>query len=221
VHGTATSDRVELHEVDLYAQYVREYQEYRLPLIEGIARNVEGGTGVELESGLGMLTTAALQQHSEVCVIGIESNQILFPRMLRAVHELGCDHQYQLIKGDPYHLPFNDNSVAFATSTDAVRNWRDPVQVLREIYRIVRKGGHIYIHDLRRDAPKGILQMVLLQWKSRQLTHGRWFLEHFVYQWKKAYTKKRFEQLAIDAHWPLYEIIEQTAMTQTLHSIKT
>jgi len=61
------------------------------------------------------------------------------------------------IQADAAALPFPDNSVDFVVSSLSLHHWNDPVAVLREIHRVLVRGGSMLVFDPRRDSPRIVM----------------------------------------------------------------
>jgi ubiquinone/menaquinone biosynthesis C-methylase UbiE len=47
------------------------------------------------------------------------------------------------------HLPYPDHTFDFVVSTISMHHWYELEQPLRELYRVLRPGGHLWIYDFR------------------------------------------------------------------------
>jgi demethylmenaquinone methyltransferase/2-methoxy-6-polyprenyl-1,4-benzoquinol methylase len=78
---------------------------------------------------------------------------LVFSRNMLSVGEeklkqKGLLHQVELVEGDAMKIPFPDNTFDHATIGFALRNVPDPVQVLREMKRVVKPGGQVVSLEL-------------------------------------------------------------------------
>ena len=53
-------------------------------------------------------------------------------------------------------INFPDESFDYVLCKDAFHHFKNPIKVLKEMFRVLKKGGYIYAIDLRRDTPKKI-----------------------------------------------------------------
>ena len=58
------------------------------------------------------------------------------------------------------NMKFKDNSFDFIICKDSFHHFKDPVKVLKEMYRVLKIGGYIYSVDLRRDIPNEIFYQI-------------------------------------------------------------
>ncbi len=73
-------------------------------------------------------------------VTGLDFSQNMLNVGLEKVKDLGLD-QVKLIHGNAMELPFPDNSFDYVTIGFGLRNVPDYLQVLKEMYRVVKPGG--------------------------------------------------------------------------------
>ena len=96
-------------------------------------------------------------------------------------------------QGDASHTPFADETFDFLLCRAAFKNFSQPLLAVREMYRVLKKGGRGIIIDLRRDAsPKSINELVDqmgLSWMSSVFTK----LTFRMMLLKRAYTRSEFE----------------------------
>ena len=51
--------------------------------------------------------------------------------------------------GNIAHLPYPDRSFDLVVSTISMHHWHELEQPLRELYRVLRPGGQLWIYDFR------------------------------------------------------------------------
>jgi demethylmenaquinone methyltransferase / 2-methoxy-6-polyprenyl-1,4-benzoquinol methylase len=73
-------------------------------------------------------------------VAGLDFSQNMLNVGIEKVKELGLN-QVHLIHGNAMELPFEDNSFDYVTIGFGLRNVPDYLQVLKEMYRVVKPGG--------------------------------------------------------------------------------
>jgi ubiquinone/menaquinone biosynthesis C-methylase UbiE len=60
----------------------------------------------------------------------------------------------KLILGDGASIPTQDHFFDIVSTNLSLHHWDNPVQILSEIYRVIRPHGYLFLFDLRRDAPQ-------------------------------------------------------------------
>lgn len=84
-------------------------------------------------------------------------------------------------------LPFPDNSLDIVYSFARMHRWTSPVKVLKEIKRVCKKNGIIYICDTARDAHEGMVSFIL-QYTSRGV-------KEFMEELKASYTTSEVKEM--------------------------
>ena len=96
-------------------------------------------------------------------------------------------------QGDASHIPFADDTFDFLLCRAAFKNFSDPLGAVREMYRVLKKGGRAVIIDLRRDASRksvnDMVDQLGMGWASTIFTK----LTFRLMLLKRAYTRSEFE----------------------------
>jgi demethylmenaquinone methyltransferase / 2-methoxy-6-polyprenyl-1,4-benzoquinol methylase len=93
---------------------------------------------VDLATGTGDLALAIQQKIPEARIIGVD----FLPEMLEIATRKGL---HQTIVADAMKLPFADSSFDCVTIAFGLRNMKDSAAALREMARILSRGGHLLI----------------------------------------------------------------------------
>lgn len=91
--------------------------------------------------------------------------------------------------GDVHKLPFKKESVDLIVCRDAFHHFRNPLGVLKEMLRVLKNGGYLYVQDLRRDLPFYLFEQVL---PKKDIFQKLQF-----YSVRASYTKKEIRNLFI------------------------
>ena len=67
-------------------------------------------------------------------------------------------------QGNASHTPFADDTFDFLLCRAAFKNFSDPLGAVREMYRVLKKGGRAVIIDLRRDASRKSVNDWSIRW---------------------------------------------------------
>jgi demethylmenaquinone methyltransferase / 2-methoxy-6-polyprenyl-1,4-benzoquinol methylase len=95
---------------------------------------------VDLATGTGDLALAIQHKIPKARVIGVD----FLPEMLEVASRKGLS---QIIVADVMKLPFADSSFDCVTIAFGLRNMKDWGAALREMARILRRGGHLLVLD--------------------------------------------------------------------------
>jgi demethylmenaquinone methyltransferase/2-methoxy-6-polyprenyl-1,4-benzoquinol methylase len=120
----------------------------RAARVSGLA---PGGSALDVACGSGKLTAELARiAGPQGRVIGLDFS----PQMLQVARR---DHPgVEFIEGDALTLPFDDASFDASTIAFGLRNLADPVKGLREMLRVVRRGGRSVVLEFVRP-PAGLL----------------------------------------------------------------
>lgn len=106
-----------------------------------------GGIVLDLATGTAELAMEICIHHPEVRVAGLDFS----PRMLaigqRKVRTKGLRRRIDLNLGDARRLPFKAGSFDCATMAFGIRNIEERHDVLREIWRVLKKKGRLWIME--------------------------------------------------------------------------
>ena len=111
--------------------------------------------------------------------------------------------------GNASDMPFENETFDFIICVAAFKNFSQPVEAIREMYRVLRPGGKACIVDLRRDISfKEVSDHIR---NELHLTGFNAFLTKWVFKTtllKNAYTKAEIEKLVSHTSFPQLKIVE-------------
>lgn len=112
----------------------------------------------------------------------------------------------EFLHGNASGMPFDANRFDFVICRAAFKNFSEPVEAIREIYRVLKPGGKALIIDLRGDASleeiNALVDTMGLSKINAFMT--RWTFKHFLL--KNAYTKEQIEAFATQTPFGRCEI---------------
>jgi ubiquinone/menaquinone biosynthesis C-methylase UbiE len=117
------------------------------------------GQAADLGCGPGYLVLKLAQVAPGLQVTGIDLADEMLVEAEAVARHSGVQDRVAFKKGDVAHIPFPDGSLDLVVSTLSLHHWSDPVDVLNEIARVLRRpepgegrpGGSFLVADLRRD----------------------------------------------------------------------
>ncbi|MFF2908103.1 demethylmenaquinone methyltransferase [Paenibacillus sp. NPDC057934] len=107
-----------------------------------------GDTAVDLCCGTCDWSIALAEKSETGSVMGLDFSAGMLAVGQRKVEERGLQDRISLVEGNAMELPFGDNSFDYATIGFGLRNVPDPVQVLKEMQRVVKPGGMVVCLEL-------------------------------------------------------------------------
>lgn len=94
-------------------------------------------------------------------------------------------------KAELEKLPFEDDSFDIVYSYSALHKWDNPEKVLKEIKRVCKNDGKIYLHDIARDSNEGMISFIL-----QYISAGQ---KEFLNELRASYTTKEVQQILQNA----------------------
>jgi demethylmenaquinone methyltransferase/2-methoxy-6-polyprenyl-1,4-benzoquinol methylase len=99
---------------------------------------------LDIATGTGDFAIEALKIKPEK-IVGIDISEGMLAFGVEKIKKLGLDKIITLQKGDSEKIPFSDNSFDAITVSFGVRNYETLDKGLKEMYRVLKPGGHCVI----------------------------------------------------------------------------
>jgi len=103
---------------------------------------------LDVACGTGDLSLAAARRHPQITVTGLD----FVPQMVRAArHKAQAKKlagRVSFLQGDALRLPFNDHTFDVAAIAFGIRNIPDRTRALREMARVVVRGGQVMVLEM-------------------------------------------------------------------------
>lgn len=145
----------------------------RLPMVRAVygrcvagvlAQGVREGVGLDLGTGPGYMAMEVARQRPGLHMVGLDLASHMVERARRIAAPAGLNGRGLWLQADGHSLPFADGSLDLVISSFALHHWDDPLRVLDEVARVLRRpegdqgvagkgrsGGRYYIVDLCRE----------------------------------------------------------------------
>jgi len=112
-----------------------------LGLVEG--KVLDAGTGP------GTLVRELARRLPGLQVYGIDLSEDMIGLARAHARREQLEERVHFESGDVAHLPYPDQSFDVVVSTISLHHWSELAQPLRELYRVLRPGGRVWIYDFR------------------------------------------------------------------------
>jgi len=112
-----------------------------LRLVEG--KVLDAGTGP------GTLVRELARRLPGLQVYGIDLSEDMIQLARAHAKREQLEERVHFESGDVAHLPYPDQSFDVVVSTISMHHWFELEQPLRELYRVLRPGGRLWIYDFR------------------------------------------------------------------------
>ncbi len=123
-----------------------------------ISTDVGGGRVLDIASGTGDIALLFAKQNYKVTALDFSEKMLEVLRKRVRGSGRGLAQRIEIVQGDALNLPFDDNSFDIATIGYGIRNVDDPRKCLREMARVVKKGGLVLI--LETGQASGVIGML-------------------------------------------------------------
>jgi ArsR family transcriptional regulator len=143
---------------DELARTLLPVPEYRQQLLQQVPT---GAVVVEIGVGTGGLLTELAVRASRV--IGVDHSSAMLEEARQRLAAAGVDN-IELRLGEMSHLPLPDRSVECVVANMVLHHAADPVDVLREVCRVLLPGGVLLLADLARHEREWAREQLADQW---------------------------------------------------------
>jgi len=167
------------------------------------------GCWIDLGAGQGEVARALIEATGNP-VLMLDPDRDAMTKGLEAAREKHLEDRLFAVTGTAEAMPFPDNSVDLVVSRGSIFFWNDPVQGLKEVYRVLRPGGKAYIGGGAGSGyPKAAAEK-LIQERKNQLQGEE------AEKWQRFVELRRPAQMTIwaeDAGLPHFEVMGQGAIS--------
>lgn len=166
---------------------------------------IQGGRiWVDLGAGPGGLGLALLENVSDGVMVLMDPSADALRRALAAAHERGVHSRAVAVIGKGESMPLPDESVDVVVSRGSFYFWKDRVQGLREVWRVLRPGGRAMIGGgLGSGYPDWARREFIRRQRQSQARKG----SDAVREFREARSPDTFCRLANEAGLPTFEVI--------------
>lgn len=144
---------------------------YRRVAVEIVA-HFNRGSLLDLGTGPGYLPIEIVKRAPQIEIVGIDLSRKLIQMARANALKAGVSDNIRFMTGNSARLQFEDESFDMVISTGMLHSLKDPVKVLREIYRVIKKGAQAWIYDPAKVAGNADQWI----WKSSLTLRERFFL---------------------------------------------
>jgi len=132
---------------------------YRDVAVE-VAREVSRGRILDVGTGPGYLCLHISRIAPGSEVIGMDISGDMIRIALRNAERANVKNVRFIIE-DANKMSFGNETFDLVVSTGSLHHWKEPVRVINEIHRVLKRGGKALIYDLWRDAPRNLVKRKL------------------------------------------------------------
>jgi ubiquinone/menaquinone biosynthesis C-methylase UbiE len=107
-------------------------------VVDRVAAVTEGGTFLEVNSGLASVSIEIARRIPRAHIVGLETSETMIVTGRRNVAEAGLSERITLLDGCTVAMPFEDAKFDFVVSFGSFHQWSKPIEVLEEIFRVLK-----------------------------------------------------------------------------------
>ena len=183
--------------------------EYYGQVAEEIVSVFKSGVILDLGTGPGYLPIEIVRRTPDINIIGVDLSRKLIQLAQANATKAGLSHRLRFEVGNSAELHFDKASYDMVISTGMLHSLKNPVAVLKEIYRVLKKGGEAWIYD-----PANITAYIdKRKWKASLNFRERSFLWFFkllgLHKPIAAYTREQVIPMIEATDFESFEIDER------------
>lgn len=119
-------------------------------VVDFLAAGAPGDDILDLGTGTARIPIELCREHESCHVLGFDAAVSMLEIAKINVAIEGFEHRIRLHHGDSKQLEFADNLFDAVISNSLLHHLPEPKTAIKEMVRVVRPGGHIFVRDLRR-----------------------------------------------------------------------
>ena len=112
---------------------------------------INEGVALEVGHGPGYLGLEWLQRTQNTTLVGLDISPDMNALVKKNAGDYHLSERTQYRLGNCDRMPFEDQSFDAVFTNGSLHEWANPRAALKEIWRVLKPGGHYFIADLRRD----------------------------------------------------------------------
>ena len=205
-----TSQGIEGYFAVKYAEYAKRSEEMQKEysrLAEHVVGIFSKGRLLEIGPGPAFVSIEIAKRLPDIEITGLEISDSMIEIANSNTMEQGLSNRILFRKADASKMPFSDSEFDFVVTSGSLHHWKRPMEVINEIYRVLKPGCKCIISDLVKDTPAERIREFASKIDSRIM---RWGLMH---SFKEGYTVNAINALIKDTRFKSAEIeVEDISM---------
>lgn len=193
-------------ELDLHFRYALYKRPYKAELCRKISNAYKSAKIIEVNCEFGLISLNIIIKNPKLHIVAMDPCAAMIQKTMLNPEVKRFKERWRGVVGVAENMPIQNSFFDLAFAVDSLHHWRYPVKVIQELARVVKKGGIIYISDLRRNANEEMIRLMVQNWKDNDSLESRWFLKRFVHSWRSSYLPSELEEIAYKAGLRKYTV---------------
>ena len=165
-----------------------------------IQSGIDAGSVLEVGPGPGYLGLDWLKQTDGTRLTGLDISPDMISVARRNAAGYGLAERAEYVHSDSAQMPFADNTFDAAFSNGSLHEWSDVCGALKEIRRVLKPQGRMFISDLRRDMIAPLKWLMWLAVRPKAIRPG------LLTSINASYIKPEIEQLLRDSGFEEFSV---------------
>ncbi|MBL7175951.1 MAG: class I SAM-dependent methyltransferase [Desulfobacteraceae bacterium] len=159
--------------VNLYDQMQRRLRDKGWIETKDIIKSgITKGLALEIGPGPGYLGLEWLKNTQGTTLKGLDISADMISIAERKAEEYGLSERVEYVHSSGEKMPFDDEKFDAVFTNGSLHEWSDPENTFNEIWRVLKKGGRVFISDLRRDMFFFIKWFLWINTKPKEIRPG-------------------------------------------------
>ena len=159
--------------VNLYDQMQRRLRDKGWIETKDIIRSgITKGLALEIGPGPGYVGLEWLKNTQGTTLTGLDISADMISIAERNAEEYGLFARAEYVHSSGDKMPFDDETFDAVFTNGSLHEWSDPETTFNEIWRVLKKGGRVFISDLRRDMFFLITWFLWINTKPKEIRPG-------------------------------------------------
>jgi ubiquinone/menaquinone biosynthesis C-methylase UbiE len=159
--------------VNLYDQMQRRLRDKGWIETKDIIKSgITKGLALEIGPGPGYIGLEWLKNTQGTILKGLDISADMISVAERNAEEYGLSKRVEYLHSSGDRMLFEDEKFDAVFTNGSLHEWSDPKNTLNEIWRVLKKGGSVFISDLRRDMFFLIKWFLWINTKPKEIRPG-------------------------------------------------
>lgn len=159
--------------VEVFDRFARSMRDRGMNNVKDFLKAGIGGAEIlEIGPGPGYVGLELLKSLPGSRLTGCEISPEMIVAARKNAKEYGFEARANYMEANCLHMPIADAAFDAVFSNGSMHEWEDPVQVFKEIHRVLKPGGSFCICDMRRDANAVMKGLAYILAKPKEIRPG-------------------------------------------------